>query len=112
MRQRVEPVRAPGASRRAAITRRPWLMSTVGCRTEHAEQTTITLTGPHAYFEKARAALMRVSALLQSWVVQAAEQLTPTTIWHRVCNHLKHVLAAIGPPPPHRFLASHANGFG
>ena len=58
VRQRVEPVRAPGASRRAAITRRPWLMSTVGCRTEHAEQTTITLTGPHAYFEKARAALM------------------------------------------------------
>jgi len=87
-------------------------MSAVGRRTEHAGQTTITLTGQHAYFEKARATLMRVSALLQGWVVQAAEQLTPTTIWHRVCDHLKRVLAGIGPPPPHRFLVSHANGIG
>ena len=55
-------------ARREAITSRPWLMSSVGRRTEHAGQTTITLTGLHAHFEKARAALMRVSALLQGWV--------------------------------------------
>ena len=32
-------------ARREAITSRPWLMSSVGRRTEHAGQTTITLTG-------------------------------------------------------------------
>ncbi|MDP2809450.1 MAG: transposase, partial [Rhodocyclaceae bacterium] len=70
-------------ARREAITSRPWLMSSVGRRTEHAGQTTITLTGLHAHFEKARTALMRVSALLQGWVTQAAEQLNPVTVWQR-----------------------------
>jgi len=55
-------------------------MSSVGQRAEHAGQTTITLTGLHAHFGKARAALMRVSALHQGWVAQAAEQL----ITHRL----------------------------
>ncbi|MBK7235726.1 MAG: hypothetical protein IPI02_08930 [Sterolibacteriaceae bacterium] len=58
-------------ARREAITSRPWLMSSVGRRTEHAGQTTITLTGLHAHFEKARAALMRVSAMLQGWLARA-----------------------------------------
>ena len=52
-------------ARREAITSRPWLMASVGRRTEHAGQTTITLTGLHAHFAKARAALMRTSALLK-----------------------------------------------
>ena len=47
-------------ARREAITSRPWLMSSVGRRTKHAGQTTITLTGLHAHFEKARAALRRL----------------------------------------------------
>jgi hypothetical protein len=97
-------------ARREAITSRPWLMSSVGRRTEHAGQTTITLTGLHAHFEKARAALMRVSALLQGWFAKAAEQLNPTTVWNLVCDYLKRVLAGIGPPPAHRFLENHANG--
>ena len=95
---------------REAITSRPWLMSAVGRRTEHAGQTTITLTGQHADSGKARAALMRVSALLQGWVARAAEQLNATTVWNLVCDHLKCVLAGIGPPQNHRFLAYHANG--
>jgi hypothetical protein len=66
----------------------------------------------HAYFEQARAALMRVSAMLQGWVDRAAEQLNPTTVWTLVCDHLKHVLAGIGPPRAHRLLENHANGFG
>jgi hypothetical protein len=99
-------------ARREAITSRPWLMSAVGRRTEHAGQTTITLTGLHAHFEQGRAALMRVSALLQDWVARAAEQLSPTTVWNLVCDHLKRLLAGIGPPPAHRFLESHANGIG
>jgi hypothetical protein len=93
-------------ARREAITSRPWLMSSVGRRTEHAGQTTITLTGLHADFAKARAALMRVSALLQEWVVRATEQLNSTTVWHLVCDHLKRILASIGPPKNIRLLAN------
>lgn len=99
-------------ARREAITSRPWLMSSVGRRTEHAGQTTITLTGLHAHFEKARAALERVSALLQGWVTRAAEQLNPKTVWSLACDHIKHVLAGIAPPTAHRFLVNHANGMG
>jgi hypothetical protein len=99
-------------ARREAITSRPWLMSSVGRRTEHAGQTTITLTGLHAHFDKARAVLMRVSALLQGWGTQAAEQLNPITVWQRVCDHLKQTLAGSGPPPILRLLANHANGIG
>lgn len=95
-------------ARGEAITSRPWLMSSVGRRTEHAGQTTITLTGLHAHFGKARAMLMRVSALLQGWVAQAAEQLHPRTVWQHVCDHLKQTLAGIGPPPTHRLLENHA----
>jgi len=70
-------------------------------------QTTITLTGLHAHFDKARARLMRVSALLQGWVAQAAEQLNPTTVWQRVCDHLKLTLAGIGPPSAARLIPNH-----
>jgi len=59
-------------ARREAITSRPWLMASVGRRTEHAGQTTITLTGIHADFAKARAVLMRVSALLHGFLTCAA----------------------------------------
>ncbi|MGB7631487.1 MAG: transposase [Candidatus Deferrimicrobium sp.] len=99
-------------ARREAITSRPWLMSSVGRRTEHAGQTTITLTGLHAHFEKARAALMRVSALLQGWIAQPAEQFNPQTVWNLVCDHLKRVIAGLDPSPPHPLLENHANGIG
>jgi len=41
---------ASPVAQREAITSRPWLMSSVGSKTEHAGQTTITLTGLHAHF--------------------------------------------------------------
>ncbi|MGB4912865.1 MAG: hypothetical protein WBO95_12220 [Candidatus Dechloromonas phosphoritropha] len=103
---------ANSGARREAITSRPWLMSSVGRKTEHAGQTMITLTGLHAHFGKAREALMRVSALLQGWVTSAAEQLNVTSLWQLVCDHLKRVLAGVGPPPAHQFLENHANGIG
>jgi hypothetical protein len=99
-------------ARREAITSRPWLMSSVGRKTEHAGQTTITLTGLHAHFGKARDALMRVSALLKAWADRAAEQLKSTTVWRLVCDHLKHLLAGIGPPQSSRPLANYAQGIG
>lgn len=99
-------------ARREAITSRPWLMSSVGRRTEHAGQTTITLTGLHAHFGKAKEALTRVSAWLQALASRAAEQLSVTTVWNMCCDHLKQILAGIGPPQYHRLLANHANGIG
>jgi hypothetical protein len=99
-------------ARREAITSRPWLMSSVGRKTEHAGQTTITLTGLHAHFGKAREALMRVSALLKGWVTRAAEQFNSTTVWNLCCDHIKQTIARIGPSQTHRFLANHANGIG
>lgn len=85
-------------ARREAMTSRPWLMSSVGRLTSHAGQTTLTLTGLHAHFDKARQALMQVSTRLQAWAKEAAEQLKTHTVWISVCNHLKHTLAGIGPP--------------
>ena len=85
---------------------------TIGRRTEHAGQRTIKLSGMHAHFDKARAALTRASALLQGWAAQAAEQLNPQAVWHRLCDHLKHILAGIGPPNILRLLANQANGIG
>ena len=99
-------------ARREAITSRPWLMSSVGRKTEHAGQTTITLTGMHAHFGKAKNALMLVSALLKGWMIRAAEQFNPTTVWNLCCDHLKQTIARIGTPQHHRFLANHANGIG
>jgi hypothetical protein len=87
-------------------------MSSVGRRTEHAGQTTITLTGLHAHFGKAKAALMRVSAQLQAWTSYAAEQFNLITVWNLVCDHLKCTLAGIGLPQTHRFLPSHEIGIG
>jgi hypothetical protein len=48
--------------------------------------------------------LMRVSALLQGWVAQAAEQLSPVTVWQQVCHHLKQIIAGVGPPKSLRLL--------
>jgi hypothetical protein len=96
-------------ARREAITSRPWLMTSVGRRTEHAGQTTLTLIGLHAEFEKARAALLRVSALLQDWLAKAAEQLNPRTVSNQCCDHLKRVLTGIGPPSTPLLAFQHTN---
>jgi hypothetical protein len=52
--------------------------------------------------------LMRVSALLQGWVANTAEQLSPKTVWQCVCDHLKQILAGIDPPPALRLIENHA----
>ncbi|HXV11373.1 MAG TPA: transposase [Burkholderiales bacterium] len=99
-------------ARREAITSRPWLMSSIGRKTEHAGQTTISLTGLHADFDLARIALTRVSTLLQGWARQTAEQLRPRLVWHCVCDHLKQLLAGILPPKTPALLAVDAVGIG
>ena len=84
-------------------------MSSIGRRTEHAGQTTITLTGLHGHFDKARQVLIQVSAQLQAWAKDAAEQFNPTVVWTHVCDHLKQTLACVGPPQP-RLLVNQADG--
>jgi Transposase DDE domain group 1 len=99
-------------ARLEAITSRPWLMSSVGRKTEHSGQTTITLTGLHADSGKARAALTRVSAMLQGWFELATEQLKPTTVWGLVCDHLKQIIASVGPPKNLKMLTNFARASG
>ena len=99
-------------ARREAITSRPWLMSAIGRKTEHAGQTTLTLTGVHAHFGKAKAALTRVSALLKAWAQPSAEQFNPAALWHLVCEHLKQILPRFGSPQQRPSLESYANGIG
>lgn len=94
-------------ARREAITSRPWLMSSVGRRTEHAGQTMITWTGLHAHFDKARIALNRVSGLLQAWVAAATEQFNPKTVWQCVCDHLRQIIPGIGPPSAPHLIENH-----
>jgi hypothetical protein len=80
-------------ARREAITSRPWLMASIGCKTEDTGQTCITLTGLHARFADARARLTRVSALLQSLCGKITEQFNAEIAWQRVCDYLKQLLA-------------------
>ncbi|MGB4912026.1 MAG: hypothetical protein WBO95_07820 [Candidatus Dechloromonas phosphoritropha] len=97
-------------ARRKATTSRPWLMFSVGRKTEPAGQTTITLTGLHAHFGKTREVLRRVSAQIQAWATCAVEQLNCTTPWSLVGDHFKKTFACIGPsisPIPHKSCKLH-----
>ncbi|MDR0635434.1 MAG: hypothetical protein LBF91_10725 [Azoarcus sp.] len=67
------------------------------------------LRARHAYFDKARQVLTRLSAQLQAWVSEAAEQFGITSVWLLCCDHLKRAIAAIGPPRHIRLLTNHAN---
>ena len=51
-------------------------------------------------------------AVVETWVAESAEQLNIKSVWQLCCDHLKHTLAAIGPPPTLRLLPDHANGVG
>ena len=97
-------------ARREAITSRPWLMTFVGRKTDIAGQTTVTLTGLPAHCVQPWVALTRVSAWLRGWVAETAEPLAQPSLWHRVCDHLKRILAGIGAPPAHPLLKNCPNG--
>ena len=71
----------------------PWLMAAIGLETQHAGQTYLTLVGLHAHFKNARARLTCVSALLQGWFAQTAEQFRTEAVWKRVCDHIKLTIA-------------------
>ena len=99
-------------SRREAISSRPWLLTSIGRRTEHAGQTTITITAQHAYGDKARTALLNVSALLKTWLSRAAEQFNTRTVWQLCCEHLKKILGAFHTPIPLQSIENQAAASG
>ena len=84
-------------------------MSSVGRRTEHAGQTTITLTGLHAHFGKGPAGADAHLQPASSLGDRSCEQFNVTSVWQLCCNHLKLTLAAIGPPTGN-LLSDHAHG--
>ena len=87
-------------------------MLSIGRKTEHAGQTTITINGVHAYLEKAKQVLTKVSALLNGWAVQAAEQLNQPTVWNRCCDYLKLILTGIRPMQQLKMLRNQAMAYG
>lgn len=72
-------------ARLEAITSRPFLLSGVGRKTEHAGQQHLKITPLHGKNKQAREMLTKVSTLLQEWK-KAAEQLHPHAVWQRVCQ--------------------------
>jgi len=73
------------AARLEAITSRPFLLSGVARKTEHAGQQQLKITPLHGKNKEARTLLTRVSALLQEWK-KTAEQLNPQAVWLCVCQ--------------------------
>ena len=90
-------------ARLEAITSRPFLLSGVARKTEHAGQQHLKITPLHGKNKQARAMLTRVSALLQEWK-STAEQFDPQAIWLRVCQTITTAVTGID------WLGSHQKG--
>ena len=93
-------------ARLEALTSRPLLLAGIAEKTRHARQERLTITPMHGYGEQAKALLLRVSNLLNTWH-RAAEQLKLKTVWQSVCDYLIAVLTgfngritALSPPDP------------
>lgn len=70
-----------------AATSRPLLLHGVARQTQHANQSTLTITSFHAHAPKIRQALAAVNQFLQR-VRQTAEQLSPTDRWRAVLRFI------------------------
>ena len=71
---------------REAITSRPLLLQAIGRQTQHAGQTTITVTSPHGQHRRARQAFLRIAGFFAR-LRQTAEQLTDLDRWHRILSY-------------------------
>ena len=71
---------------REAITSRPLLLHAIGRQTQHAGQTTITVTSAHGEHHRARRAFMRIAAFFTA-LRQTAEQLTDLDRWYRILSY-------------------------
>src|SRR3974377_816159 len=75
---------------REAITTRPLLLSAIACKTQHAGQTTLTISSTHGARDKARRANVRIAGFL-AHLRKTAEQLDPLARWYRILSEaLRH----------------------
>jgi hypothetical protein len=74
-----------------AITSRPFLLSGVARKTNHAGRQHLAITSMHGKGELAKAMLTCVSRLLHEWK-SIAEKLTSTFVWRRVCQHIANAV--------------------
>jgi hypothetical protein len=91
-----------------ALASRPLLLAGIAEKTRHARRERLTITPMHSYGEQAKALLLRVSALLNTWN-RAAEQVQLKTVWESACGHLVTILTGcnglmtrLEPPDPPR----------
>jgi hypothetical protein len=71
---------------REAITSRPLLLQAIGRQTQHAGQTTITVTSAHGQHQRARRAFLRIAGFFAR-LRQTAEQLTDLDRWYRILSY-------------------------
>jgi hypothetical protein len=71
---------------REAITSRPLLLHGIGRQTQHAGQTTITVTSPHGQHQRACQAFLRIAGFFTR-LRQTAEQLTDVDRWYRILSY-------------------------
>ena len=71
---------------REAITSRPLLLQAIGRQTQHAGQTTITITSSHGQHHLARRAFLRIAGFFAR-LRQTAEQLTDLDRWYRILSY-------------------------
>jgi hypothetical protein len=87
---------------REAITSRPLLLTAIARRTQHAGQTTLTISSTHGMQHKAREAYVRIAGFLAG-LRQTAEQLDPLQKWYRILSEaLRHFLKGRQLQPPLR----------
>ena len=87
---------------REAITTRPLLLSAIAQRTQHAGQTTLTISSTHGMRDKARRAYVRIAGFLAG-LRENAEQLDPLAKWYRILSEaLRHFLHGRQLQPPLR----------
>ena len=98
--------------RREAMTSRPRLLHSLGWRTEHAGQTTLTITSTHAEHEQVRRWIVEVHTLLRG-LKKTAEQLLLTDRWRCVAECLiarLHAAKRFFLPPLPSHIAVAASG--
>ena len=83
-----------------AIVSRPLLLHGVGKQTQHAGQTTLTITSSHGRESYVKAAYTRVCAFFDE-LKTIAPQLTPLQCWYRILSEAmkKYLKGAVLKPP-------------
>ena len=83
-----------------AIVSRPLLLHGVGKQTQHAGQTTLTITSSHGRESYVKAAYTRVCAFFDE-LNAIAPQLTPLQCWYRILSEAmkKYLKGAVLKPP-------------